>query len=90
MTEVICSIEVPETRYDGDTAINFHRIRLSAIEGVRIIPWYSGTGREKTEERGSFVNIMFQNWAIHCQMNDPGVTDFMTEYNHFGYKEVTF
>lgn len=94
MNETICSIEVPVLLYNpggSDYArTEVYRIRLSAIEGISIKPWQSGKGLGKTKDRGGFINIMFQNWGIHCQMNDPGVVDFIREYNHFGDREAAF
>ena len=95
MNETICSIEVPKLIYNpsGPEHTKTHesyRIRLSAVEGVHIQIWQDGTGFEKTKERGDFVNIMFRNWGIHCQMNDPGVADFIREYNRFGNTEAAF
>ncbi len=76
MNEVCWSIEA-EDRY--------YRIKLGAIEGIRTKPWRFGEGKD--EEWGESVSIMFQNWGITCQMNDPGVTELINIYNGFGYQD---
>lgn len=76
MNEVYWNVEVKDS---------FYRIRLSAIEGIRTQPWRFGEGKD--EELGESVSIMFQNWGITCQMNDPGVIGLIKFYNDFGYQD---